>query len=297
MSHKPFKLQLCIVATSLLLSPSLYADTSGEDGFHFTRAYLETSYITSHVSDTNNAYTGTTPIAGTVNNVGASQTNVTTTGISARYGARIRGGLTSSGLFNGGTSTNASNFIRNNFNGYAFAGFLEYSLFRPLNVGIVGGAGQSFGDISYGATSQNFTSVSSYEGIYATAFMPLAQQWLVRFTPSFVSTNVDSNYNGTDASPSNITANNQLNLFNLTPALTYSTPLHWQFDVGAVLHNVVTQTGPISMTRHSDYWTTPFLAVTYKAPMKFDIYGRASTEAGDRYFESETYSIGIAKRF
>ena len=290
---------ICILASALsyLACQSLYADTPNEDGFHFTRAYLETSYITSHVSDTNNAYTGTAPIAGTVNNVGASQTNVTTTGISARYGARIRGGLTSSGLFNGGTSTNANNYIHNNFNGYAFAGFLEYSLFKPLNVGIVGGAGQSFGDISYGANNQSFTSVSSYEGIYATAFMPLAREWLVRLTPSFVSTNVDSNYDGTTASPTSITANNQLNLLNITPALSYTTPTHWQFDFGTVFHNVMTQTGPVSMTMHSNFWATPFLAVTYKAPMKFDLYGRASTEAGDRYFESETYSIGIAKRF
>ena len=288
---------LCLTFGIIILSQSSYADTASEDGFNFTRAYLETSYITSHVSDTNNAFTGTTPIAGTVNNVGASQTNVTTLGFSARYGSRLRGGLASSGLFNGGTSTNATNYIHNNFNGYAFGGYLEYSLFRPLNVGIVGGAGQVFGDISYGVNNQSFTSVSSYQGIYATAFMPLAQQWLVRFTPSFISTNVDSNYNGTSASPNTITGNNQLNLINLTPTITYLTPVHWQFDAGAVLHNVVTQTGPISMTRHSNYWTTPFVAVTYKAPMQFDIYGRASMEAGDHYFESETYSIGIAKRF
>ncbi len=290
--------QLAFAFLAMVMPLLAVAAETATDGFHLNRAYIETSVLNSSVTD------NAGPFVGVPNNLGSSHANAISAGLGANLLPKLRAGLSVTGMHSEGQSKDVFFDIGNKSNLYGAAGYLDYSIAKPVSVGVFGGRYHGGGDLTHTfggmpTDRSNYSVTSINHGAYLTAVWPISSAWVARISPAYVQSRSTTDYSplqGIIVSDSR--ANNRLDLLNVTASMSYFYARKWRFDVGAVMHHVKRQeSSSPTTTLHSTNWQTPFVGVTYQLSKHYEVYGRVTKETHDDLFAGNTATLGFARNF
>ncbi len=270
------------------------------DGFRLNTAYILYGKSITHISDT---ITPTGFPEGTPNNLGKTEKDSITLGLSASFSARLSGGIHVSGIRDEGSLEQRTNYLDNESKGFGYSAYLDYKLFGPISLGVFAGQTSMSGTLSNtpasGLTDRaNFSSQSHNLGGYLATILPVDEHSAFRLSLAYNTSRSVTQYDELalvfDAATK---VKNEIDILNSSLVYMHKINGDWRVHAGLTAGRVIRQVTPAGDTDFASILLTPAVGLIYRFNENYDVFANYGVTFWASTWWTSTYTLGLSYKF